>query len=92
MLSKSTLCAPDLQLVSQSVLLDLHIDLGQDAFAMGGAPEGGQVRPDGINQLSMQLPIGHCQGTLQHIVGIWVLQQHQHMSTLAKRSCTPVAQ
>lgn len=67
-------CAPDLQLVSQSVLLDLHIDLGQDAFAMRGAPEGGQVRPDSIHQLSMQLPIGHCQGTLQHIVGIWVLQ------------------
>lgn len=74
MLSKSTLCAPDLQLVSQPVRLDLDIDLGQDAFAMRGAPQGGQVRSDGIHQLSMQLPIGHCQGTLQHIVGIRVLQ------------------
>lgn len=70
-----------LRLRGCAMVLDFDIDFGQDALAMRGASQGWQVGANGIHQLSMQLPIGHCQRTLQHIVGIWVLQGTPHTVT-----------
>lgn len=37
---------------------ELHVDLGQDALAMGGGAEGGEVGADGLHQLHVQRAIG----------------------------------
>ena len=40
----------------------------------------GQVGAHGVHQRNVQLPAGHAQRALEHIVGIWILPQRKTTS------------
>ena len=65
--------------------LDLDVDLGQYALAVGRPPQSGQVGPHGFYQVQVQLPRGHRQRALEHVVGVRVLRTAAASADMAGR-------
>mmetsp|Transcript_21030 Transcript_21030/g.52946 ORF Transcript_21030/g.52946 Transcript_21030/m.52946 type:complete len:505 (+) Transcript_21030:192-1706(+) len=61
---------------------DLAVELGQDALAVRGAAQGGEVGADVLHQLAVQRARGDLQAGLHHVVAVRVLQQPRQLRAL----------